>query len=330
MTAAGLTLPVRIAGTAHVAPGDAVTTEALARRLPTPPDAARVATRTGIERRHLAPPGAWGATEPAARALRDALDDAGMLAEALQRIVFVSSVGGDLLLPANASRVAAELGLSRTCDCLDLSNACMGFLSALDVAARSIATGMGPVGIVVAELGSRVVTPDDPRPFLVFGDAVVAVVVDRARGGGGLRASYLRNDGIAGGDVHLTHPMASGRRETIRFTAESGRMGTDAVAYLRDAADAALAEAGLALGDVEWILPHQPNGPILDIAIEALGIAPERVVRVVHDVGSVGAASIPVSLHRLWRSGRVRRGHRILMLGVGAGVSYGAAVLEVE
>src|SRR5262249_52669252 len=166
--------------------------------------------------------------------------------------------------------------------------------------------------------------------FLVFGDAMVAVVVERTNAGGGLLASYLRNDGPAGGDVHLTHPMASGRRETIRFTAANARMGSDAIAYLRDAASAVLSEAGLALADVAWVVPHQPNGPILDAAITALALPADRVIRIVHDVGTVGAAAIPVALHRLWQSDRIRSGDRVLILGVGAGISYGAALLEVS
>ncbi|TMA68531.1 MAG: ketoacyl-ACP synthase III, partial [Deltaproteobacteria bacterium] len=228
----------------------------------------------------------------------------------MRRLIYVSSVGGDLLVPANANRVAAGLGLARTCDCLDLSNACMGFLSAFDIAARSIATGIGPVGIVVVELGHRVITPEDPRPFLVFGDAVVAAVIERARDDEGVLASWLRNDGPAGGDVYMAHPVVTGQRETVHFTASSLRMGTDAIGYLREAADAVLGETGLSLAEIEWVLPHQPNGPLLDAIIESLHVPAERVVRMVHDVGSVAAASIPVSLHRLLSSRRVRPGDR--------------------
>src|SRR5262249_6632215 len=160
------------------------------------------------------------------RTLQLALDDAGLRADALERIIYVTSQGGDNVTPANATRLAVGLRLD-TCDCFDLINACVGFLSAFDVAARSIATGGGPVAIVVVELCSRVTGPEDPRPYVIFGDAAAAVVLDRGDGGDAMLASWLRNDGIAGGDVHLHHPFATGRIENVYFTTSGARMGAD-------------------------------------------------------------------------------------------------------
>lgn len=321
-------LPVRIAGTAHVAPGEPIPTAAWVTRLSPAPDAADVEARTGIAARHFARPGPNAATELAVRVLADALAAAGLAGDALRRLIYVSSMGGDVLVPANANRVAAALGISRTCDCLDMTNSCMGFLTAFDIAARSVATGLAPVGIVVVEVSHRIIRPDDPRPFLVFGDAAAAAIVDRARGDEGVLASWLRNDGVVAGDVHLTHPIASGQLEKIRFTASNRQMGDDAISYLRAAAEAALADAGLRLADVDWVLPHQPNGTLLEEIMRTLDVPEDRVVRMVHDNGSVGAASIPISLHRLLASGRVRPGHRILMFGVGTGISYGAIIVR--
>jgi 3-oxoacyl-[acyl-carrier-protein] synthase III len=103
-------------------------------------------------------------------------------------------------------------------------------------------------------------------------------------------------------------------------------MTETAVEALRAASTAAVAEAGLALERVEWVVPHQPNGAMLDHLVEHLGIDPARLVRSVHEVGSVGAASIPIGLHRLFRERPVAAGEHILMLGVGAGMAYGALV----
>src|SRR5207247_11206479 len=87
--------------------------------------------------------------------------------------------------------------------------------------------------------------------------------------------------------------------------------------------------AGLRLQDIEWVLPHQPNGRLLERIIEGLSLDPARVVRVVHDVGSVSSASIPISLHRLRERGRVRPGDRILMLSVGTALACGAELVMV-
>ena len=322
-------MPVRIAGSASVGPGRAISTAELVQRLPYARDPADIEARSGIASRHFADAGDSYATLGAA-VLRGALDAAALAPEALTRIVFVSSLGGDLIFPATANMVAAGLGLAGTCDCFDLNNACMGFLTAFDLAARGIATGQGPVGIVVVELGSRYITPDDPRPFLVFADAAAAVVLARARGAGGMLGSWLRNDGVAFGNVRLAHAGITGQRETMRFTAPSARMAEEAVEAVCRATEGVLAQAGVMLADVRWILPHQPNGAMLDAITAALAVEPERVIRIVQEFGSVGAASIPVSLDRLLRTAPVQPGDYVLMVGVGAGISSGAVLLRLD
>ncbi len=321
-------LPVRIAGTATVTPGKSVTTVELARQINWDRDPAEVERRTGIHARYFAPPGTTAA-EVATAALSKALDEARLRAQDLERIIFVNSSGGDMLIPATANRVAAALGLSATCDCFDVNNACLGFLSGFDVAARAIATGLGPVGVVAVELGSRYIWPENPRPYLVFGDGAAAVVVTRSRNDGGVLGTYLRNDGPAGGDVTQAHPGLTHQRETAHF-GSNRRITELAIEYARRSAAAVLGAAGLQLAEVEWVLPHQPNGSLLQLLVRELGIEPARVIPVVQDVGSMGSASIPMSLDRLLRSGRVRPGHRLLMIGVGAGISFGATLLRWE
>jgi len=148
-------------------------------------------------------------------------------------------------------------------------------------------------------------------------------------GDGGMLASWLRNDAVAGGDVHLHHPFATRKIEPVYFTASGHQMSADAVKYMRRATDEVVARAGVRLADVEWVLPHQPNGRLLERIIAELHLDPERVIRMVHDVGSVSSASIPISLHRLRRSRRLRAGDRVLMVGVGTGLSYGAVLIQV-
>jgi len=328
LTVGRVLLPVRIAGTATIAPGRAVTTAELATHVNPARDPDEVVSRTGIVSRHFAAPDDSPA-ELGAEALRRALATSEMPAGGLARIIFVTSGGGDLAFPATANLVAAALGLAGSCDCFDLNNACVGFLTAFDIAARSIATGMGPVGIAVVELASRVTTPADPRPYLVFGDGVAAAVLTRARPGEGVLGCHLVNDGKTFGNVRLVNPFKSRRLETIRFTASNAEMGREAIAAIRRSADTVLAHAGLTLEDVAWVLPHQPNGALLEVFIAALGVPRERLLPVVHDTGSVGAASIPISLDRLFRTRSVRPGDRILMIGVGGGLSSGAVLYQV-
>jgi 3-oxoacyl-(acyl-carrier-protein) synthase III len=321
-------IPVRIAGTASFQPGPALSTAEVAERVTPRRDPADAVARTGISARHFAAP-EHRAVELGADALRAALASAALRPTALRRLIFVSSMGGDQIAPANANLIAATLDLSGSCDCFDLNNACMGFLTALDLGARSVATGVGPVAIVVVELLSRYTTPEDPRPYLVLADAVAAVVLDAARGDEGLLATWLRNDGVAGGDIVLLHAGLTGRRETFQFAGSNRQIHEHALDAIRRSADAVLSEAGIGLDAVEWVLPHQPNGSMLAAIMRELQLDPERVVRLVDAVGSVGAASIATSLDRLLRTRPVRAGDRVLMVGVGAGISYGATLLRL-
>ncbi|QSQ12165.1 3-oxoacyl-ACP synthase III family protein [Myxococcus landrumensis] len=319
-------IPVRILGTASLQPGPPVTTEALCARVGR--DAQEVLRKTGILTRHFAPPGVKTA-DVAAQALRGALEAAGLEARALRRIICVTSMGGDVTTPATANRVAAALGLAGSCDAMDLSNACMGFLSAFDVGARSVATGLGPVGIVSVELLSRTTTPEDPRPYLVLGDAAAAAVLGAARPGEGVLGVALGNDGTLPPDVVLENPHATGKPERMRFLTPSKAMTRVALEALMRAARSVLDEAQVSLGEVEWVLTHQPNGRMLDAVMDALGMRAERGVRVVDTVGSVGSASLPTALDRLLRTRPVKAGDRILMVGVGAGVAHGAVLYRV-
>src|SRR5262249_53288002 len=141
-----------------------------------------------------------------AEALRLALDNAGMKPAELRRLIFVNSSGGDHLIPATANAAAHALGIKGTCDAFDVNNACTGFITAFDLAARSAATGLGPVGVVVAEIFSDIIVPEDPRPYVVLGDAAAAVVIGHGRGGEGIRGVSLANDGDIGGTVMMRHP----------------------------------------------------------------------------------------------------------------------------
>jgi 3-oxoacyl-[acyl-carrier-protein] synthase III len=319
-------IPVRILGTASVQPGPPVTTAQLCARVGR--DAAEVEKKTGIHTRHFAPEGTTAA-RVGAQALEGALEAAGLEATALKRILFVSSMGGDVSTPANGSRVAAALGLSGTCDAMDVGNACMGFLSAFDLAARSVATGLGPVGVVSVELLSRTTRPEDPRPYLVLGDAAAAVVLGAARPDEGVLGVSFGNDGSLPPDVVLENPHLTDRRDGMRFLTPSKEMTRVALGALTRAAGRVLRDAGLTVADVDWVLTHQPNGSMFQAILQALEVPAQKSVTVVDTVGSVGSASLGTGLDRLWRTRPVKPGHRVLMVGVGAGVAYGAVLYRV-
>lgn len=321
-------IPVRILGTGGALAGPPRTTAELAARALPGRDAGALERRIGIRTRRWAPPGVTAAAL-GAEALAAALAAAGIAAADLRRLIFVSSTGGDALIPATANAVLDALGLDDVCDAFDLNNACAGFLTAFDLAARSVATGLAPVAIVAAEIFSRYLPPERPRPYLVLGDAAAAAVLGPGRPGEGVLAASLRNSASLRDQVVMEHPGLTGAPPWLDFRASYDEIAASAVDAIRSSATAVAEAAGIAPADAEWFVPHQPNGPLLDLLVAALGIDPRRVVPVVDEIGSVGAASVPFSLDRLLRTREVRPGDRILLSAVGAGTGHGAILYRV-
>jgi 3-oxoacyl-(acyl-carrier-protein) synthase III len=327
-------LSVRILGTASLLPGRRVPSAELVARAFPGRDPARVQSRIGIDTRHWTDPEDTVA-RIGAEVLRRALDAAGLEPAALARLILVTSSGGDCLVPATANGVARELGLDGTCDCFDLNNACTGFLTGLDLAARCVATGLGPVAVVAVEMLSRFIHPDHPRAWVVLGDAAGAAILGAGGPGEGVLASYFRNRGAWMDAVYGPHPghprLPDGRPAPpwIDFHRGYEEIAELALGQVRETADALLGAAGLDMDAVEWLVPHQPNGAILDAVLATLGVGPERSVRVVEEIGSVGAASVAVGLDRLFRSRDIRAGQRLMLVAMGGGISHGGLLWQV-
>lgn len=321
-------LPARILATSSRLPGTPHTTRALAERALPGRDPRDLERKTGIRTRYWAHAGTRAA-DLGAEVLTDALDRAGMHPSELRRIVFVSSTGGDMLIPATGNALAERVGIDGTCDTFDLNNACMGFLSAFDVAARSVATGVGAVAVVVVETLSYFLAVENPRPWMVLGDAAGAVILGAAREGEGVLASYTANRGAKRGSVTMAHPGLARGAVRIEFSATNDELTGLATEALRASMDAVLTRANCTAGDLAWVVPHQPNGRMLEKIVEALGVPMEKLVPVVDEIGSVGAASMAVGLDRLVRTRTIAPGDRILLAGVGAGMAYGAMLYRV-
>lgn len=322
-------IPMRLLGTGSVLPGRRVPTDEVSAAAWPGRDPADVRARTGIDTRHWHVEGETVASV-SAECLRRALDAAGLDATRLKRLILVNSLGFDTVMPATANRVAAALGLRNTLDCFDVSNACTGFVTGLDLGARSVATGLFPVAVVATELISRFIAPSNPRPYAILADASGAVILDRAGpDDGGLLGTWYGNDGFLGDSVTLEHNPVGGEKALIQFGGSNERITEEAVSSIAGSARKALAEAGLGVSDIDWFLLHQPNGVMFRRVAAALGVDEARTVPVVHEVGSVGSASIPLALDRLVRSGRLRPGATVLMAAVGSGLSYGAVVWKV-
>lgn len=326
---------VRIAGTGAALPSRRVSTEELARVLHPGEDPSVWVRRTGIvERRWLGPGEDAGSL--AATAVRGALEAAGVRPEELGRLVLTTQTGGDTRSPATANRVLAALDIDDTCDAFDLNGACTGFLHALDVAALTVAaTGM-PVAVVAVETFSRDLSVKAPRAMLVFGDGAAAAVLVPDSEGAGFVGRWLRNDARLRGQVEwpLGPPLADGPAAPAalpttgppwhHFAVPAAALAGVAVKAVGRAAAEVMAQAGVSVAQLDHFLPHQPNGLLYEALFAEVGAQLSQGVRLVDRVGSVGAASVALSLDAAFRASPPRPGGWSLLASVGAGTSYGA------
>lgn len=290
-----------------------------------------ITTRTGIKERRIASPD-QASSDLGAVAARRALDHAGIPVEQVDLLI-VGTSSPDNIFPSTACRMQALLGLS--CPAYDVLAACTSFVYALQSAVAAIESGRARTVLVVgAEALSRFVDFTDRSTCVLFGDGAGAVVVTASEEPGVL-GIVLGADG-SGADV-LTIPAGGSARpctaETLEAREHYIRMnGSEvfrfAVRIVPDATRQALEASDLTIQDLDWLVPHQANQRIIGTVADRLGLPSDRIVSNIHGLGNTSSASIPLALYDLYTSGRLARGDMVALVGFGAGLTWGAAVLR--
>jgi len=277
-----------------------------------------IVQRTGIEERRVAEPGER-LFELAARAGERALASAGASAAELD-LVIVATTSNDELMPGASPRVAAALGASAA-GATDVNAACTGFVYALSLACAQVESGRAASVLVVgADLMARMIDPDDRATAAVFGDGAGAVLM-RGTAAGRIGPIVLGADG-SNADLIRT-PKETGKTEMQGH--ETFRFAVDRMAQV---SAEAVAAAGLELGDVDLFAYHQANGRILRSVGERLRLPAERVIDCIDRFGNTSAASIPLALEQARLEGDLVPGAKVLIGGFGAGLTWGATVVE--
>jgi 3-oxoacyl-[acyl-carrier-protein] synthase-3 len=291
--------------------------------------------RTGIERRRVAAPDQT-TVDLAFEAAKAALADAGCDVAAIDEIV-VATDTPEVYIPDTAAYLQQRLG-AREVPAYDLAGSgCAGFLQALDVArSRVIAGAAGKVLVVGVELLTRLMSWTDRNTAVLFGDGAGAAVVGAGDGAAEILAAVAGTDGSAAGVLGLE---AGGTR--VPFSAETAARGLHheivmngrevfrhAVRRMSQAGREVMARAGLALDDVDLLVPHQANLRILDAVSRDLGFAGDRVYVNVQEYGNTGSASVPLALAEARAKGRVRPGDLVLLVSFGAGFHWAGVLLR--
>jgi 3-oxoacyl-[acyl-carrier-protein] synthase-3 len=288
--------------------------------------------RTGIRERRVAGPDE-ALSDLCLPAARQALEHAGVAAKDVDLLI-VATVTPDMFFPSTGVILADQLGMPDAA-AYDLSAGCTGFMYALAQAYGMLAAGLAERTLVVGgDTLSKVVDWTDRSTCVLFGDGAGAVVLERVDSGGFL-AFELGAEGSGG--IHLYRP-AGGSREPA--TAESVAAGDHfakmngrevfkfATRVLVSSAHEILDECGLTVDDVDVYIPHQANVRIIDHAAKKLGIEENRVVVNVDRYGNTSSGSIPLAIADAVSDGRLRPGELVLMTGMGAGLTWGSALME--
>ena len=312
----------RIAGTGSYLPPRVMTNDDFAKRLDT--SDAWIRERTGIASRHIADE-KQTSSDLALEASQKALEAAGVDAKELDLIIVATSTP-DYVFPSTACLLQAKLGVAGGA-AFDVQAVCSGFVYALATADSFIKNKMAKKALVVgAEVFSRILDWNDRGTCVLFGDgagAVVLVAGDKP----GIHASILRADGSQAGMLSVPGNVNRGAICGSPYLQMDGQgVFKFAVRVLDESARETVAAAGMSLGDVDWLIPHQANVRILDAVARRLKLPAHKLVVTVDHHGNTSAASVPLALDEYVRAGRILPGQRVLMQGVGGGFTWGSSL----
>ena len=315
----------RVIGTGSYLPGKPVSNDDLAARGIDTNDE-WIVTRTGIRSRHLAEAGTTS-SELALIAARRALEMAGVAAADLDLIVVATSTP-DFIFPSTACIIQGKLG-NKGAAAFDVQAVCAGFTYALGIAEKFIVSGSHKKALVIgAEVFSRILDWNDRGTCVLFGDGAGAVVLEAAETPG-IMATAMHADGSQFGILNVPGQVCGGQVTGDPFLRMDGQaVFKFAVRVLADIAEEVCAKAGMSTADLDWLIPHQANIRIIEATGKKLGVPREKVIVSVDRHGNTSAASVPLALDEAVRDGRIQRGQKVLVEGVGGGFTWGAALLE--
>ena len=285
-----------------------------------------IVERTGIRERRFATEeqALTDIAEPAAIA---ALAAAGVDASSIDLII-VATVTPDMMFPTSSALLADSLGMPDAA-AYDLLAGCTGFMYALAQAYSMIASGLSKRALVVGgDVLSKILDWTDRSTLVLFGDGAGAVVLEPVETGGFL-GFELGADGGGGDSLWLPGSGSRHFENADKLVKMNGReVFKFATRVMVSSASKVLDECGLTVDDVDVYVPHQANKRIIDHAAGKLGIPAEKIVVNVDRYGNTSSGSIPLALADAAADGRLHEGELVLMTGMGAGLTWGSALIE--
>ena len=292
-----------------------------------------IVERTGIRERHIATAD-QSVAMLSCEASEKALERAGLTAKDLDAIV-LGTASPDRLLPSTACDLQALLGADNAA-AFDIAAACPGFVFATTVAEGLIASGQSETVLVVgAEKLSTITDFQDRSTAILFGDGAGAAILQSRSDTHGLLTACMGADGSKG---ELLSMPAGGSRQPATIDSVNSRLHylrmdgketfKSAVNAMYQAAQEALRRCEIDITQIKLVIPHQANRRIIDAVGERLGARPDQVFVNLHKFGNTSAASVAIALDEAVTAGLIQRGDLVLLVVFGAGLTWGAAVIQ--
>jgi 3-oxoacyl-[acyl-carrier-protein] synthase-3 len=350
-------MKTKIAGIGHYVPDQVVTNTDLTQYMDTTDEWIR--ERTGIEERRYATKHKESTTSMGARAARIAIDRAGIAPEDVDFIIF-ATLSPDYYFPGCGVLLQRELGITnKEAGALDIRNQCSGFVYGLSIADQFIKTGMYKnILLVGSEMHSMGLDfSDEGRAVtVIFGDGAGAVVLQPSEDDThGILTTCMHADGTHAEELAMINPGSHGGYhlgtekygypdpDTPGGVFVTQKMVDDnllspnmtgqlvfktAVVKFPEVIMEALHKAGLTVGDIDLLVPHQANLRISQFVQKTLRLPDEKVVNNIQKYGNTTAASIPIALSEAWEAGRIKKGDVVCLAAFGSGFTWGSAIIR--
>lgn len=283
--------------------------------------------RTGVVKRHIIQEETT--VSMAADAARKALENGNVSAEEVD-LILVSTISSNVILPCAACEVQKAIGAVNA-TCFDLSAACTGFVFAYNTAVAYLASGMyRTVLIIGSESLSNLTNWKDRGTCILFGDGAGAAIVKAAEGK--LYRAVTHSDGFKGEALTCT---SRHNRNWEEIPLEETYMQMDgqavfkfAVKRVPEAVKEVLEKNNMTAEEIDYFILHQANKRIVEAVAKRLDVSIDKFPMNLQEYGNTSSASIPILLDEMSRGGRLKKGQKIILAGFGAGLSWGATILE--
>ena len=303
---------LKILGVGSALPDKVITNEDLTELMDTSDEWIR--ERTGISERRVGGTTLSLATEAA----RNAIEDAGLVAEDIEQIILATTTP-EHLCPGTAPAVARELGIM--CGAFDIQAACSGWVYGLVVANGFLAQGAKNVLLIGAEALDKVTDYTDRGTGILFGNGAGAAVLSADETGEGQLISWdLASNGNYLDALHVKHGenWKMDGREVFR----------QAVTVIQKTAKKVMESAGVGRDDIAMVIPHQANVRIIELAWKKLGFSMDKTMMILEKTGNTSAASVPMALDAAIKQDRIKDGDLVLFIGFGAGMTWASALVR--